>query len=126
VTLPPGRLRQEAARRAAKRQLRAQEAQAAVTSNDHVDDKLKAQRDFVFTVVGQALGELTNQLRDELMKELDKVGQQFKAMTDVYSRELKLAHAYIELLQRRVDLLTGKHAAEPASPQRDGLPKYDA
>jgi hypothetical protein len=121
----------EAHRAATKRHMHATtDAERAAGWEAWIQTQLHEQKEFLIEVVGAALGQCVDQLREELLKKMDDVEKHFKAMKSFYDRELALANNHIKLLQRQLDQLTAKPKRHGdgnglAAPQ-DDLRKFDA
>jgi hypothetical protein len=99
----------EARRAAHKRRAHAAtDAERAAGWERWVRSQLQAERAFVLEVCGNALGELTGELRKEIISKIDELDRHFKAMKTLYDREISLAKSHIKLLQRQLDHLTAK------------------
>jgi hypothetical protein len=124
---------QERRRRFAKRALRRQEqrttaATAATQLEGRVNAQLSAQKEFLIECCGQALGRLTEELRDDFMSKVDALEKHYKGLQDLYTRELAVANSHIQLLQRQLNQIAIKLYGSDAAPAAHGsaLPKYDA
>jgi hypothetical protein len=118
----------ERQRRLAKRALRRQEQQtitAAVDVEARLSTKLVEQKDFLIEVCGQALGQVSEQLRDELLNKLamleqlqDRYARKLAAVEDVGDALNKFTQDLQKEFFAKVDELVRAMAGERAAHQR--------